>query len=194
MIRTSELTQALIAPEAELVKQARQGDADAFARLYDAHINEVYQFIYYRVSSDRDTAEDLTSQVFLKAWHGLPRYQLRGVPFRAWLFQIARNLVIDYYRARKDEVSLEPYALSRPDPAVNVAREVENQLQTDWFRAKFQELTPEQREVLTLKFINGFSTKEIAGVMNKRQGAIRALQMRALQALAALIGTDNDEL
>jgi RNA polymerase sigma-70 factor (ECF subfamily) len=174
--------------EALLVKKAVSGDSSAFAGLYEIYVDDVYRFIFHRVGHEQ-TAEDLTSQVFLKAWDKLGRYEIRGLPFGAWLFQIARNTVIDYYRTYKETLPLEHL---NSDPAVNVAKEVEKQLEGEWLRTVLQHLTEDQREVLVLKFINGLKTQEIAQVMGKRQGAIRALQMRALQALAEILG-ENDE-
>jgi RNA polymerase sigma-70 factor (ECF subfamily) len=180
-----------ISQEAELIKKAASGDEQAFARLYDNYVDEVYRFVLHRVGNEQ-TAEDLTSQVFLKAWDNLGRYKVRGSPFGAWLFQIARNSVIDHYRMYKETLPLEPAALMTPDPTANVAREVEKRLEGEWLRSVLQNLTDDQKEVLTLKFINGLKTKEIAKIMGKGQGAIRALQMRALQALADLIGSNNE--
>ena len=192
MVKSTRATQARnpTAPEVRLIQKAISGDADAFARLYDAHIDEVFRFIFYRVH-DQQTAEDLTSQVFLKAWDNLSGYELRGRPFKAWLLQIARNSVIDHYRTRKDIVPLEPNAMSRPDPGASVSRQVEQRLQGEWLRAKLEHLTEDQRDVLILKFIHGLSTKEVAEFTGKKEGAIRALQMRGLQALADLIDDDG---
>jgi RNA polymerase sigma-70 factor (ECF subfamily) len=178
-------------PEVQLIQQAVAGDAAAFARLYDTYVDEVYRFVYYRVS-DKDTAEDLTSQTFLKAWDNMGRYRLRGSPFKAWLFQIARNLVIDYYRTRKETLPLDPHGLEQPDPEANVTSVVERRLEAERLRDLLRRLTEEQREVLILKFINGFSTKDVARMMRKGPGAIRALQMRGLQALADIIEIDDE--
>lgn len=160
--------------------------------MYDLYVDEVFRFIYYRVS-DEETAEDLTSQIFIRVWDNLHRYQQRGLPFRAWLFQIARNLLIDHYRTHKETLPLEPHALLEPDPAANVSETVEQRLEAERMLSFLQQLTQDQREVLTLKFINGLSTKEIAKVLKKGQGAIRALQMRGLQALADIIGINDEE-
>lgn len=192
MIKSAGAVQASdfsLEEEARLIRKAAAGQADAFARLYDAYVDDVYRFIFYRVGNEQ-TAEDLTSQLFLKAWDHLGRYESRGVRFSAWLFQIARNMVIDYYRTRKETVALEPNAVTKPDPAANVAKSVEKKLEGEWLRSMLQQLTAEQREVLTLKFINGLDTKEVAQIMNRKQGAIRALQMRGLKALADIIGDE----
>ncbi len=179
-------TEISLEEEADLVRRAAAGEAQAFARLYDAHIDDLYRFIFYRVSHQQ-TAEDLTSQLFIKAWDNLGRYESRGVRFSAWLYQIARNMVIDHYRTRKETVALEPIATMKPDPSANVSKQIERKLEGEWVRGMLEHLTEDQREVLTLKFINGLSTKEVATVMKKKQGAIRALQMRGLQALAKLM-------
>ena len=177
--------------ELELTQRAVSGDPDAFAALYDFYVEQIYRFVLFRVG-DEQTAEDLTSQVFLKAWDNLSSYQIRGLLFRAWLFRIARNSVIDYYRTYKETTPLEPSALTKPDPAAEVGDQVEQQLQAEELRLALQQLTKDQQQVLTLRFIEGLSTEEVANVMGKRQGAIRALQMRGLQALAEIIETSDE--
>jgi RNA polymerase sigma-70 factor (ECF subfamily) len=186
---TSASDQALL--EVRWIQSAIAGEAEAFARLYETYVDQVYRFIFYRVGDDQ-TAEDLTSQVFFKAWDSLDRYQLRGLPFGAWLLRIARNAVIDHYRTFKETTPLEPTAVAWPDPAANVDQEVERRLEAAWLRSVLRQLTEDQRQVLTLRFIEGLSTQEVAQVMGKREGAIRALQMRGLQALAQMMGSDDE--
>jgi RNA polymerase sigma-70 factor, ECF subfamily len=167
--------------ERQLVQKARSGDADAFAMLYDAYVDRIYRYIYFRVSDDI-VAEDLTSQVFLKAWESLDRYRVSRSPYLALLYTIARNLVIDYYRMKKETVTLDAIVQVRangPDPD----EEVQNRFDMQAVRDALQFLTEEQQQVLSLRFIAGMSTEDIARLMDKREGAIRALQMRALQAL-----------
>jgi len=177
--------------EAGLVQRAVSGDPAAFAKLYDAYVDRVYRFIFFRVGEAR-LAEDLTSQSFLKAWEHLGRYQIRGLPFGAWLFRIARNTVIDHYRVSKETVSLDESLATEPDPHGKVDEKVEGHLEVEQLRMALRRLTEDQQQVLTLKFIEGLSTKEISQVTGKREGAIRALQMRGLQALAQILGTAND--
>lgn len=172
------------------MQRAVSGDAEAFASLYQSYVDRVYRFIFFRVGESR-LAEDLTSQTFLKAWESLGRYQIRGLPFAAWLFRIARNKVIDNYRVSKETVSLEAALLTQPDPHGKVDEKVEGHLEVEQLRVALRRLTEEQRQVLTLKFIEGLSTKEISQIMGKQEGAIRALQMRGLQALAQLLVAAN---
>jgi RNA polymerase sigma-70 factor, ECF subfamily len=166
----------------ELVLLAKGGDADAFGQLYEAYLDKIYRYIYFRVT-DEQTAEDLISQVFTKAWENLNRYQPSGRPFIAWLYTIAHNTVIDHYRTRKDTVPIEN-TLSLASDAPSPHEQVELHFEADNLRAALHTLTPEQQQVVVLKFIAGMSTDEIAGQLRKSAGAIRALQMRALQALA----------
>lgn len=171
------------------MQQAKAGDAKAFGRLYEASVDRVYRYVFFRVN-DTQTAEDLCSLVFVKAWENLHRFQPRG-PFLAWLYSIARNTVIDHYRTHKQTVSLDeaaPLAATnaRPDEAVDLHFELQA------LQAAMQHLTAEQREVLTLKFIAEYDTTEIARHMRKTEGAIRALQMRALQALARVMKSNEE--
>jgi RNA polymerase sigma-70 factor (ECF subfamily) len=177
--------------ESDLIQRAVSGNSDAFATLYDTYVEQIYRFIFFRVG-DEQTAEDLTSQVFLKAWDNLSSYQIRGLPFSAWLFRIARNNIIDYYRTYKETTSLESPAVDKPDPATAVDENVERRLQAEEVRLALQQLTGDQRQVLTLRFIEGLSTEEVAQVLGKRQGAIRALQMRGLQALAEIMEVPDE--
>ena len=176
--------------EARLVERAVSGDPEAFARLYDAYMDRVYRFMLLRVS-DSQTAEDLASQVFLKAWEHLDRYEIRGLSFAAWLFKIARNLVIDHYRTKKEAASLDADDAAEPVSRRTVHGDIEQQLQAEELRSALNRLTEEQKAAVTLKYIEGFTTEEIAQVMGKREGAVRALQMRGLQALAEIIEAEN---
>lgn len=169
----------------DLLERAKAGDSEAFAQLYDDCIERIYRYIFFRVT-DEQTAEDLTSQVFFKAWENLDRCKSTGAPFIAWLYTIARNAVIDYYRTRKNTVALDAAATLASDELAPDKR-MELQFETESLREALQELTPDQQRVVVLKFISGMSTDEIAQHLGKRPGAVRALQMRALQALAGIL-------
>jgi RNA polymerase sigma-70 factor (ECF subfamily) len=167
--------------EGRLVRQAKSGDSDAFAQLYDAYVERVYRYVYFRVTDDM-TAEDLTSQVFLKAWEHLDRYQQGGSPFLAWLYTIARNQVIDHYRTHKESVPLED-AVHIAAETRTLDDEIQDAFNVDAMRDALQFLTEEQQQVLILKFIAGLPTKSIAKMMDLSEGAVRAVQMRALQTM-----------
>lgn len=175
--------------QSELVLLAKAGDAEAFGHLYETYLDRIYRYIYFRVT-DEQTAEDLISQVFTKAWENLDRYQPSGRPFIAWLYTIAHNTVIDHYRTRKDTVAIEN-TLSLASDSPSPDEQVELHFEADNLRSALQTLTLEQQQVVVLKFIAGLTTDEIAAQLRKSPGAIRALQMRALQALAKQMEKDE---
>ena len=180
-VQTARLDRPL-PEEAHLVDQAKSGNSEAFAQLYDAYVERVYRYIYFRTSEDSAT-EDLVSQVFLKAWENLGRYKVGGSPFIAWLYTIARNLVIDYYRAKKDVLPLEE-AMALPSDRQSPDEEAQMHFDLEAMRDALQFLTGDQQQVLILKFIAGLPNENIAKIMNKQEGTIRGLQMRALQTLS----------
>jgi RNA polymerase sigma-70 factor (ECF subfamily) len=172
-----------LANERQLVLQAQAGNSEAFGQLYDAYMERIYRFVYFRVE-DQQTAEDITSQVFLKAWSNLERFQFSRTPYLAWLYTIAHNAVIDHYRTRKVTTALDDVQLSQPDHSEVVETEIDLTVEMQSVKVALHTLTDDQQRVLTLKFIEGMSNNEIARQLGKREGAIRALQMRGLQALA----------
>lgn len=173
-------------PEDDLVRRAVRGEETAFAALYDQYVDRIYRFLRYRAPDD-DTAQDLTSEVFLRAWDHLDSFEPGGAPFGAWLFRIARNLAIDHARTRKPKVPLDTLPSQEVRDEKLVEEHVAGQVDLDRLMDLFRELTEPQREVLTLKFVEGLGTAEVAKVMGKKPGAIRALQMRGLQALEAVL-------
>jgi len=169
--------------ERQLVLQAQAGNSEAFGQLYDAYMERIYRFVYFRVEDDQ-TAEDITSQVFLKAWSNLDRFSFNRTPYLAWLYTIAHNAVIDHYRTRKVTAALDDVQLSQQDHAEVVENAIDLTTEMKSVKDALRALTDDQQKVLTLKFIEGMSNHEIARHLGKREGAIRALQMRGLQALA----------
>ncbi len=179
--------------EDKFVKKAIKGDQQAFGQLYDAYLDSIYRFVYLRVE-DQQTAEDISANVFLKAWEKLESYQMRGVPFRAWLFRIARNAVIDHYRTRKEVAPLEAVVNTYDENAIPVSEHVSTRIEAQQIMGLMEQLTEDQRNVLTLKLVHGLDTQEVAKALGKRQGAVRALQMRGLQALAKLMENQNEQV
>jgi len=167
------------APVEALVDRARQGDADAFGLLYDRFQPEIVRYLAHRVG-DPDTGEDLAQQVFLKAWQAIPRYEARGVPFKAWLYRMAHNQMVDYFRTRKQTSDLDGIDVPEESEAESLvlAAEMSTALETALAR-----LSEDHRQVLTLRFLMEKSAKEIGEIMGRKEVTVRGLQMRALQAL-----------
>jgi RNA polymerase sigma-70 factor, ECF subfamily len=171
--------------EDDLVSRACTGDGQAFSELYERLADRIYRYIYFRVS-DEETAEDLSSRVFLKAWEHLPNYKRSSSPFIAWLYTIAHNMLIDHYRTDRQPAHLDEIA-SLPADEASPSEVCETRLDAAALRQALELLTPIQREVITLKLIDGMDTQEVARRLRKSQGAVRALQMRGLQALAGIL-------
>lgn len=173
--------------DTSLLQSAKAGSADAFGALYERYAPAVFRYLAAHLSSNLD-AEDLTNEVFLRAWQALPTYRERGVPFLAFLLRIARNAVIDQYRRnRKGQAyptDLEPILVDeRPGPAENLAQRLERQEMAQ----VLERLNEDYRTVLVLRFINELSPQETAQVMKRSAGAVRVLQHRALAALRRLM-------
>ena len=169
--------------EQQLVALAQDGNQEAFSSLYDCYLERIYRYVHFRVG-DGEIAEDITSQVFLKSWEKLASFQIGPTPFIAWLYRIAHNAVIDYYRTRKVSVSLDDATSPEISHLDEVDERLDRQFDSEQLNQAMAQLTGEQQQVLILKFVEGYSTLQIAKKLGKRQGAIRALQMRALQGLA----------
>jgi len=184
---TGAASSETVAGESDLVLASQEGNSDAFARLYDGYVQRIYRYVYFRVSDDQ-LAEDITSNVFLKAWENLHRYRISGSPFIVWLYRIAHNAVIDHYRTAKPTVELQETIMATNPLEDDLEDGLDRQIESEKLRQSLQRLTEEQQQVLTLKFIAGMSTSEVAKQIGKREGAVRALQMRALQALAKDLG------
>lgn len=169
--------------ELNLIRSSQSGDRDAFACLYETHLDRLHRYIYFRVF-DRELAEDLTSLVFLKAYEHLGTFKSGHIPFVGWLYRIAHNTVIDYYRTRKTVVPLEDVDLLKLSHSDKVDEKLDLNLCSEKLAEALDQLTSMQREVLILRFIWGLTPMEIAAKLKKGRGAIRALQMRGLRRLA----------
>jgi RNA polymerase sigma-70 factor (ECF subfamily) len=163
------------------VAKARSGDPEAVARLYDLFAARVYRFALVRVESRAD-AEDILQQTFVKMIEALPRYEDRGLPFAAWLFRIARNSMIDLARADRGHADLDAIG-EHPDERRGPAEQAEAASDRTAVRAAISRLTPDQRTVIEYRFFAGLTHREIARLMDRNDGAIRALQFRAVEAL-----------
>ena len=167
---------------------AQQGDPEAFGALFDHYHGPVHRYVAARVGRPSD-AEDLAQLVFVKALEALPRYEARGVPFGGWLFRLARNVVIDHVRTRRDHTTLDVATEQAtgddgPDELAAIRQEL------DSVARALRRLTPEQREAIELRFFAGLSAREAAEAMGRQEGTVRGLQFRAIGALRRELGVE----
>jgi RNA polymerase sigma-70 factor, ECF subfamily len=177
-----------------LVAAAKAGDPEAFGSIFDVYYGPVYRYVASRVGRPSD-AEDLAQLVFVKVLESLPRYEQRGVPFGGWLFRLARNVVIDHVRTRREHVTLDVIVEKSTDDQGPDELAVLRQ-EMDSIAHALRRLTPEQREAVELRFFAGLSAKEAAEAMGRQEGTVRGLQFRAIAALRRELGIapDIDEL
>jgi len=165
-----------------LIRRAQALDPGALAELYDRNFDGIYRYLYTRVRHQAD-AEDLTEQVFLKMVDSIDRYRPRGVAFSSWLYRIAHNLLVDRYRrAGREPMELTAEvrdARRHADPAALAQHSEERRR----LLAAVQRLTPEQQQVISMRFIDNLDAGEIARQMGRRPGAIHSMQHRALASL-----------
>ena len=173
--------------EVGLVNRAVAGDADAFGDLYRLHQLAIFRYVNLRVTDTTD-AEDLTEQIFLKAWEAMPSYKQRDVRFASWLYRIAHNAVVDHYRRQKPLVPLtiadKQGWLDREPPVVEQVIQAEERASVN---AAVKQLPVEQQQVLQLRFVEGLNHREVATAINKSAGASRMIQHRALDTLGQIL-------
>jgi len=167
--------------EQSLVHRAQQGDKKAFAQLYENHFDKIYRYVALRIGSKTE-AEDVTQQVFLNALRSISSFKWKGVPFSSWLFRIAHNLVVDYLRKGKKQATTildESLVSSDSNPQIMA----EYRLDIVQLISATERLTAAQREVISLRFAGELAVAEVAKVMGKSEGAVKALQHSAIVAL-----------
>jgi RNA polymerase sigma-70 factor (ECF subfamily) len=166
----------------ELVARGQQGDRDALEELYLIHFDRIYSYLHVSVGNRHD-AEDLTTQTFLKMLEKIGTFKWRSAPFSAWLFRIAHNLAMDHFRSRRrwqpEEEVPEPPGEEEPSAELTAMQTIgrESMLKL------IERLSPEQQQVLTLKFVFNLPNAEVAAILDKTEGAIKSLQHRALVSL-----------
>lgn len=170
-----------------LVRQAAV-DPEAFGELYERHVRRIYAYIYYRTGNHHD-AEDLTERVFLRALGHVSGFQDMGVPFSAWLYRIAHNLVANWHRdrSRRPMVTLDDRSASGM-PSVHPEAEAEASEERELLLEAVRSLPPERQQLLILKFVERMSNAEVGQVMGRTEGAIKSLYHRTLNALREEIG------
>lgn len=176
----------MLEEERKLIKKATVGESEAFGLLYDYYLPKIYRFILIKVSH-REEAEDLSHQVFLQAWQNIREYDDRGHPFSSWLYRIARNTVIDYYRKNKQLISLHdsvPFQLAEETEINNKTAVL---IEFERVLTALKQLKPTDQEVIILRFIEEFSVAETATSVNKTEGAVKLIQHRALKKLKKIL-------
>jgi RNA polymerase sigma-70 factor (ECF subfamily) len=184
-----EIEEPIVHHDAEhrLIERAKRGDLAALGELYNLHVDRIYQYVRYR-TGDEQTAEDIAAEVFLRAIESIGDYEDQGAPFVAWLYRIAHARVIDLWRRSQRQQTApfeDPFlqeALTSPDDGIDT-----DFLQHQSLAIALQQLTDDQQDVIVLKFMQGLSNIEIAQVLGKTEGAVKALQWRALEALARIL-------
>ncbi len=174
----------MIDGEKNIIERAIKGEASAFGLLYDKYQEQIYRFIYLKVGH-REEAEDLTHQVFLKTWGSIDRYNFQGFPFSAWLYQIARNQVVDYYRTKKVNITLESIAELKIES--HYSNEIDVNSDIEKVKQAIHKLNPKQQDVIILRFIEDFSLSEVASILDKTETAVKLLQYRAIKNLKRIL-------
>lgn len=177
-------------PELEiLIKKALQKDESAFSQIYDLYFDKVYRFVFFRVNH-REVAEDLVAETFIRVWGKLTEIQ-GPANFNGWIYQIARNLVIDYYRSKRPTADLTELenVLEYDD---NILEKTNFGYQQREFLEALKQLSSDQQIVIKMKFFDDLDNDEIAKVLNKSEGAIRVIQHRAIQELKSRLNNHGN--
>lgn len=167
-----------------LAEKIQSGDRDAFGLFYDAYVDKIYRYIYFKVQPE--DVEDLTEMAFLKVWDNIALYKKGTAPFTSWVFRIVHNMIVDYYRLKRRVFDLnDDTADDRLD--ANPKELTEQNLTQMQVRLALNQLRPIYQQILIMKFITGLSNDEIAAALQRRSSAIRVLQFRALKALKKVL-------
>jgi RNA polymerase sigma-70 factor, ECF subfamily len=170
----------------DLVHAAQQGDTDAFADLYDRYVDVVFRYVLFRVG-DRELAEDVTSETFLRALRRITSVSYQGRDVGAWFVTIARNLVLDHVKSSRFRLEIATAEVDSQKVESGPEQEVMSRVTTDALLECVQQLGDDQRECIVLRFLQGLSVAETAEIMNRNEGAVKALQHRAVRRLAQLL-------
>ena len=166
---------------------AQEGDAEAFGQVYDAYVDSIYRYLYYRVGSHA-LAEDLTSETFLRALRRIDSFTWQGKDIGAWFVTIARNLVTDHVKSSRFRLEVSTADMLDADRADDgIEDEVMRRLQSAVLIDAVRQLKAEQQECIVMRFLQGLSVAETAKVMKRSEGAVKQLQLRAVRALAQLM-------
>lgn len=193
MIEPDSLAQRAftLVDDAQLAEWAK-ADPAAFGELYTRYVKKIYNYVYYRTGNHHD-AEDITARVFFRAMSHISSYRDRGVPFSAWLYRIAHNLVANWHRDRKRQnvVALDDYMMSSGHSDFPEAM-TESEDEQARLLASIRDLPPERQQLLILKFVEHLSNAEIGAIMDRTEGAIKSLYHRTLLSLRSILDDTQD--
>ncbi|MCH8062601.1 MAG: sigma-70 family RNA polymerase sigma factor [Chloroflexi bacterium] len=186
---------AKIGPQNEvsdLVMKAQEGDQSSFALLYERFFDQIFRYVSFKTGSPTE-AEDITGEVFVRMIESIHRFKWQGHPFSSWLFRIAHNLIVDYFRkkGKKALVPLEGSADNLQSDQVDVDRRIDLELAMDEIRRAMEGLTELQREVISMRFAGGLSVAETARAIGKKDNAIKALQHAGLKKLRMTLAAED---
>jgi RNA polymerase sigma-70 factor (ECF subfamily) len=176
----------MLEDEHKLILEAKGGGGEAFGRLYDHYLPAIYRFILLKVGQ-REEAEDLTHQVFLKAWTNISGFSEKGLPFSSWLYRIARNLVIDNYRKSRTVISIDEEFVSEKLIFQPNISDIDDKKDIALIMSSIQQLKDVERDVIIMRFVEDLSTKEVSEVINKSEGAVKLIQHRAIIRIRKLL-------
>jgi len=175
----------MLEDEIIFIKKAKDGEVEAFGLLYEHYMPKIYRFVLLKVSH-REEAEDLTHQVFLKAWESIEQYDFQGYPFGSWLYQIARNTVIDYYRKSHPQSSLEETAVDLVADTPSLEKGLDEKTSLESLVKVMEKLKDIERDVVIMRFIEDLTIREVAKIIGKSEGTTNVIQHRAIKNLKDL--------
>ena len=175
-----------------IIQAAVQGDASAFGTLYDHYQPMIYRFVAVKVGR-REDAEDITHQVFMSAWQNIANYRDLGHPFSSWLYRIARNQVIDHYRAKKQDISLD---VLDPEGLIEASvsqLDLPRKLEIEAMLKAIHQLKQDYQDVIIMRFVEDLSVRETAKAIHRSEGAVKLIQHRAVKALQEILNQPNSD-
>jgi len=168
----------------ELIKKIKKGEVELFGELYEKYAKQIYRYFYLRLGGKKELAEDFTQEVFLNSWRNIKNYEAKEIPFISYLYKIARNILIDYWRSKKAVLDLELFLDSQlVSYTLQSGERLDDLKQIERIKEALIKLEPSYQEIIILKFIEDLSNKEIAIALGKSEGAVRVLQHRAIKQI-----------
>ncbi len=178
--------------EKSIIDSAIGGNSSAFGLLYDTYHAQIYRFIYLKVSH-REEAEDITHHVFLNAWQNIGNYTHKGFPFSSWLYQIARNKVIDHYRTKKPSIDIEDIRdteAQKNEPDVDEI--IGTKFEIEAVKRALTKLKQDYQDIIIMRYIEELTPLEVARIMQKPETTVRVLQHRAIKQLRKQLASDDN--